>query len=71
MSDNFDFTTVHLHYHIENLSIKDTFIVPNLCKDRLLYFYIQILRNKKKIKEKYFRYNKQNKTLLSGQYCDL
>ena len=43
MSDNFDCITVHLHYHIENPSIEDTFIVPNLCKDRLLHFYIQIL----------------------------
>ena len=45
-----------------------TFIAPNLCKGRLLHFCIQLLLNlKTKIKNKYFRYNKQNKTLLSGQ----
>ena len=43
--------TDHLRCHIVNPSIEDTFIVPNLCKGRLLHFYIQILLNKKEKKE--------------------
>ena len=32
-----------------------------------MYFCMQL----QKMKNKYFQYNKQNKTLLYGQYCDL
>ena len=54
MSDNFSCIAVHLHCHIENLAIEDTFTVPNLCKGRLLYFYIQIMLSKKDKKRNTF-----------------
>ena len=41
--------TLHLGCHIENPSIKDTFIVPNPCIGMLLHVYIQILLNKKEL----------------------
>ena len=56
-------------FHKHSTLFSDGFTATNLCKDKLLHFCMQFSLNKQE--EKYFRYNKQNKTLLSGQYCDL